>query len=45
MIIYYIRHCEQSEAIQGVFAQHWIAASPLAPRNDDKEGCLNDKIL
>ncbi len=30
-----VRHCEQSEAIQGGAAQPWIAASPSAPRNDD----------
>jgi hypothetical protein len=30
-----IRHCEQSEAIQGRAEPLWIVASPVAPRNDD----------
>src|SRR3546814_10227328 len=31
------RHCERSEAIQGGYRLLWIAASPPAPRNDDRE--------
>ena len=33
-----------NEAIQGGLLQHWIAASPLAPRNDGLMGTKHDNI-
>lgn len=33
-----ICHCERSEAIQCSFALLWIAAQPLAARNDEVMG-------
>jgi hypothetical protein len=31
------RHCERGEAIQEIGAENWIASSPSAFRNDDRD--------
>jgi len=35
--LFYVRHCERSEATQRPHARLWVATSPAAPRNDGRE--------